>query len=75
MWISGISQGLMWREYDDMGFLEYAFIEVVQFTKPYHHMRLLGGILYLVGALIMVYNVAMTVNRSKKRVLENAIQS
>ena len=75
MWVSGISQGLMWREYDDMGFLEYAFIEVVQFTKPYHHMRLLGGILYLVGALIMVYNVAMTVNRSKKRVLENAIQS
>ena len=61
MWVSGIMQGLMWREYDDQGFLVYSFAESVAAMHPYYVMRALGGLLYLIGALVMAYNIAMTI--------------
>ncbi|WP_102868317.1 cytochrome-c oxidase, cbb3-type subunit I [Pseudovibrio exalbescens] len=60
MWVSGIMQGLMWRAYDSLGFLEYSFIETVDAMHPFYVMRALGGGLFLLGALIMVYNLYMT---------------
>ncbi|MAZ75689.1 MAG: cytochrome-c oxidase, cbb3-type subunit I [Micavibrio sp.] len=61
MWVSGIMQGLMWRSYDDMGFLEYSFVESVMAMKPFYIIRMLGGLLFLTGALIMVYNFWRTI--------------
>ena len=61
MWVSGIMQGLMWREYDDQGFLVYSFAESVAAMYPYYIIRMLGGLLFLLGALIMVYNLIRTV--------------
>jgi len=61
MWVSGITQGLMWREYDDQGFLVNSFVETVQAIQPMFVMRLGGGLLYLLGALLMAYNVWRTV--------------
>jgi cytochrome c oxidase cbb3-type subunit 1 len=61
MWVSGIMQGLMWRSYDGMGFLEYSFIETVMAMHPFYLIRALGGALYLGGALIMVYNFWKTI--------------
>jgi len=61
MWVSGIMQGLMWRSYDDMGFLNYSFVETVMAMHPFYVIRALGGILFLVGALIMAYNLWKTV--------------
>ena len=61
MWVSGIQQGLMWREYDDQGFLVYSFAESVAAMFPYYVLRALGGVLYLTGGLIMAFNVAMTI--------------
>ena len=61
MWVSGIMQGLMWRSYDDMGFLEYSFVETVMAMHPFYIIRALGGLLYLSGALIMVYNFWRTI--------------
>ena len=61
MWVSGIMQGLMWRSYDDMGFLEYSFVESVMAMKPFYIIRALGGLLYLGGACIMVYNFWKTI--------------
>jgi cytochrome c oxidase cbb3-type subunit 1 len=61
MWVSGIMQGLMWRSYDDMGFLQYSFVETVMAMHPFYVIRLLGGLLYLTGALIMVYNFWRTI--------------
>ena len=62
MWVAGIMQGLMWRSYDDMGFLQYSFVETVMAMHPYYIIRALGGLLYLSGALLMVYNIAKTIN-------------
>jgi cytochrome c oxidase cbb3-type subunit 1 len=61
MWISGIMQGLMWRAYDPLGFLQYSFIETVEAMHPYYVIRAAGGTLFLLGSLIMVYNIWKTV--------------
>jgi cytochrome c oxidase cbb3-type subunit I len=61
MWVSGIMQGLMWRSYDDLGFLQYSFVESVQAMHPFYVIRALGGILFLTGALVMVYNCWRTI--------------
>jgi len=61
MWVSGIMQGLMWREYDSNGFLVYSFAESVAAMHPYYVLRMLGGLMYLIGALIMAYNLARTI--------------
>ncbi|MCH5376829.1 MAG: cytochrome-c oxidase, cbb3-type subunit I, partial [Planctomycetes bacterium] len=61
MWISGINQGLMWRALNDDGTLTYSFIETVKFTYPYYGLRLLGGLVFFSGMLVMVYNVYRTV--------------
>ena len=60
MWVSGILQGLMWRAYDQLGFLEYSFVETVQAMHPFYVIRALGGILFLFGGLIMTYNLWRT---------------
>jgi cytochrome c oxidase cbb3-type subunit I len=69
MWVSGIMQGLMWRAYDEYGFLQYSFVETVAAMRPYYVIRALGGILYLSGALIMVYNLWMTVRAGREMAL------
>jgi len=61
MWVSGIMQGLMWRAYDEYGFLQYSFVETVAAMHPFYVIRALGGVLYLAGALIMAYNFYKTI--------------
>ena len=61
MWVAGIMQGLMWREYGSDGYLVYAFSEVVSAMFPMYLIRAAGGLMYLSGALIMVFNVWMTI--------------
>jgi cytochrome c oxidase cbb3-type subunit I len=61
MWIAGVMQGLMWRAVNDDGTLTYSFVESVKATYPYYMIRLLGGLLYFSGMLIMAWNVWKTV--------------
>ncbi|WP_296584185.1 cytochrome-c oxidase, cbb3-type subunit I [Xanthobacter sp.] len=61
MWVAGILQGLMWRAYTALGFLEYSFIETVEAMHPLYVIRALGGILFLAGALVMAWNVWKTI--------------
>jgi len=65
MWISGVMQGLMWRAVNADGTLTYSFIDSLEATYPYYTVRLLGGLLFLTGMLIMAYNVWKTINGSK----------
>jgi cytochrome c oxidase cbb3-type subunit 1 len=65
MWISGITQGLMWRAMNDDGTLTYSFIESLKFTYPYYGIRLLGGVIFFAGMLVMVYNTYMTIRQVK----------
>jgi len=61
MWISGVMQGLMWRAVNPDGTLTYTFAESVKAMYPFYTGRLLGGLIYLVGMLIMAWNVIKTV--------------
>ena len=60
MWVSGIMQGLMWRAYDSLGFLQYSFVETVAAMHPFYVIRALGGTLFLLGGVIMVFNLWKT---------------
>jgi cytochrome c oxidase cbb3-type subunit 1 len=62
MWIAGVMQGLMWRAVNADGTLTYSFIESVERTYPFYYIRLLGGILFLSGMLIMIFNVMKTIS-------------
>ncbi|MDR9436519.1 MAG: cytochrome-c oxidase, cbb3-type subunit I [Thiohalophilus sp.] len=61
MWIAGVMQGLMWRAVNDDGTLTYSFVESLEAMYPFYAVRLLGGVMYLAGMLIMAYNVWKTI--------------
>jgi cytochrome c oxidase cbb3-type subunit 1 len=65
MWISGIMQVLMWRAVNADGTLTYSFVESVQAMHPFYIVRFLGGLMFLLGMLIMAYNIFRTVAKGK----------
>ena len=65
MWVAGIMQGLMWRAVNDDGTLTYSFIESVEAMHPFYLIRLLGGLMYFAGTVIMAYNLWRTCAGSK----------
>ncbi|MFI5323230.1 MAG: cytochrome-c oxidase, cbb3-type subunit I [Thermodesulfobacteriota bacterium] len=74
MWASGITQGLMWRAIGDNGQLVYPdFVETVIRIKPLYYVRFAGGVLYLTGFLLLIYNVWVTIARAPKGVTAQAV--
>ena len=65
MWIAGVMQGIMWREVNNDGTLAYTFVESVKATYPFYVIRVLGGLLYLSGMLLMFWNVWMTMTSGR----------
>ena len=65
MWIAGVMQGLMWRSVNPDGSLTYTFVESVKATFPFYVIRLLGGLLYLSGMILMLWNVIMTAKQGR----------
>ena len=61
MWVSGIMEGLMWREYTPQGFLANSFVETVAAKHIENVIRTLGGAMFLAGAVIMSYNLWRTI--------------
>ncbi|VAW58925.1 Cytochrome c oxidase (cbb3-type) subunit CcoN [hydrothermal vent metagenome] len=64
MWVSGIMQGLMWRDYDEFGTLTYTFAESVAAMHPYYAMRAVGGLIFWIGGVLMLYNIIMTIRQA-----------
>ncbi len=65
MWIAGVMQGLMWRGINADGTLTYTFVEGVKATYPFYVIRVIGGVLYLSGMLVMAWNTWMTVGQGR----------
>jgi len=61
MWVAGIMQGLLWREYGADGYLVNSFSEVTAAMHPMYLIRATGGLFYLSGALIFAFNIGMTI--------------
>jgi cytochrome c oxidase cbb3-type subunit 1 len=64
MWNSGIIQGLMWRTYNEFGTLQYSFVDSLEAMHPYYVARAIGGLLFLIGAVIAFYNIYKTISTS-----------
>ncbi|RML86257.1 Cbb3-type cytochrome c oxidase subunit I, partial [Pseudomonas syringae pv. maculicola] len=64
MWVNGITQGLMWRAVNDDGTLTYSFIETMQASHMGYIVRVIGGVIFTSGMLLMAYNVWRTVRAS-----------
>ena len=64
MWIAGVMEGLMWRDANPDGTLVYTFVESLKAKYPYYMVRLLGGLMFFAGMLVMVYNVVRTLTGS-----------
>lgn len=69
MWISGITQGLMWSAVNTDGTLTYSFVQSLESSKPFYLMRFIGGVFVVAGMLLMAYNIYKTV-RAKDESLQ-----
>ncbi|MEJ2116152.1 MAG: cbb3-type cytochrome c oxidase subunit I, partial [Gammaproteobacteria bacterium] len=61
LWGAGVSQGMLWLSLDDLGELRYSFTEVMAAMNPYYLLRLVAGILFLLGTILMTYNFLKTI--------------
>ncbi|MGI9293986.1 MAG: cytochrome-c oxidase, cbb3-type subunit I [Pseudomonadales bacterium] len=69
MWVNGILQGLMWRAYNIDGTLTYSFVQSVEASYPGYMVRLIGGGMFLLGMLLMAYNVWQTIREAEPAAL------
>jgi cytochrome c oxidase cbb3-type subunit I/II len=66
MYAAGITEGLMWKQFNHDGFLQYPnFLETVVQVIPMYRLRAIGGTLYIIGSLIMAYNLWRTAKSGK----------
>ena len=72
MYWAGFTQSSMWKQFTEAGQLKYTFLETVTYLKPFYAMRALGGALFLVGVLIMFYNIYKTVKKGSLLANEEA---
>jgi cytochrome c oxidase cbb3-type subunit 1 len=75
MWVNGITQGLMWRAVNVDGTPTYSFVEALEASHPGYIVRAIGGAFFLLGMLLMAYNVWRTVRHSKAAEVEAAAQT
>lgn len=67
MWISGVTQGLMWRAVNADGTLTYSFVESLEASYPFYFVRFVGGLFVVAGMLLMAYNTYKTIRSDKVR--------
>jgi len=75
MWAAGVSQGLLWLSIDEIGELRYSFKDIMASMAPYYGLRLIAGLIFLSGTVIMAYNLFMTLRgRETARVKPPLVQ-
>lgn len=73
MYWAGFQQASMWKQFTPDGRLAYPqFVETVTYMRPFYAVRAFGGLLFLAGAIMMMYNLFMTVRKGKLLANENA---
>lgn len=61
MWGAGVSQGLLWLSLDEIGELSFSFKDIMSSMVPYYTLRLIAGLIFLSGTVVMAYNLFMTI--------------
>jgi cytochrome c oxidase cbb3-type subunit I len=62
MWGAGVSQGLLWLSLDELGQVKYSFNDILITLRPYYLLRLVGGLLFFVGTILMAVNLYRTIS-------------
>ncbi|MEM6719310.1 MAG: cytochrome-c oxidase, cbb3-type subunit I [Bacteroidota bacterium] len=76
MYVAGFTQAFMWKQFEPDGTLVYPnFLETVTEIIPMYWMRAIGGTLYIVGMLILAYNVVLTISRSRNKVTDELAEA
>jgi cytochrome c oxidase cbb3-type subunit I/II len=66
LYFAGFTQGMMWKEFTPEGVLKYPnFLETVIQIIPMYMLRAFGGLLYLIGVIVMTYNIIKTAQAGK----------
>jgi cytochrome c oxidase cbb3-type subunit I/II len=61
MYIAGITEGMMWKQFSTDGFLQYPnFLQIVLQIVPFYRLRAIGGTIYIIGVWLMAYNLWRT---------------
>jgi cytochrome c oxidase cbb3-type subunit 1 len=69
MWGAGVSQGLLWLSMDEIGELSFSFTDIMASMTLYYALRLLAGLIFLAGTVLMAINLFLTLRgRSAVRV-------
>jgi cytochrome c oxidase cbb3-type subunit 1 len=61
MWGAGVSQGLLWMSLDELGELRFSFTDVMAAMAPYYMLRLVAGLTFLLGTVLMAINLFLTI--------------
>ncbi len=73
MYVAGLTQSLMWKQFNGMGVLQYPnFLETTLQIIPLHMIRAVGGSLFLTGTLVMIYNLVKTIKQGSFLANEDA---
>ena len=72
MYWAGWTQASMWKQFTESGQLKYQFLETVTYLQPFYAIRALGGLLFVVGAVVMMYNLFRTVAQGSLLAQEDA---
>ena len=65
MWGAGVSQGLLWLSVDEIGELSFSFKDIMSSMTPFYTLRLIAGLIFLIGTVLMAYNLYKTVAGKK----------
>ena len=65
MWGAGVSQGLLWLSLDEFGELRYSFRDIMASMPPYYLLRLVAGLIFLSGAILMTFNLLKTISGAR----------
>lgn len=65
MWGAGVSQGLLWLSLDEFGELRYSFRDIMASMPPYYLLRLVAGLIFLSGAILMTFNLFRTISGAR----------
>lgn len=65
MWAAGVSQGLLWLSVDEFGQLSFSFREIMAAMSSYYGLRLIAGLIFFAGTILMAWNFFMTMRGQK----------
>ena len=76
MWGAGVSQGLLWLSLDQIGELTFSFKDIMASMPPYYLLRLVAGLIFLAGTVLMTINLTLTIKgRATVRVRPPAVST